>query len=98
MEPYGYEPYRLIGDGDGNAIEQKDALPQHKAAEADRAQRNVERVAKHARRKQLEASGFAQWFTQRVVAGDDPTTLRFQTYLDATRLRDSGDAPPEDVE
>src|SRR6266498_5975755 len=59
--PYAYEPERLVRFGDGKVVENRRSRPVAKQAEAERAQKNVQRVMNWAQRKQKESNQFSQW-------------------------------------
>ena len=61
MEPYSYEPYRLIRDDEGNVTEQDKSVVKFKFAESSRAAKHSREAAEWAERKRKEVELYAQW-------------------------------------
>ena len=94
---YAYEPERLIRDDTGHAIEQRAALPDYKAAEAARAERNADNAQRWARRKTLEARQHAQWALEELAAGRRQyKDAVFGTWVHDADIWSPGDAEPEE--
>lgn len=63
LEPYSYEPSRLIRDDDGRIISQDKATPAYKLAELARATKHLHEVTEWARRKRKETQEYIRWET-----------------------------------
>jgi hypothetical protein len=95
MEPYGYEPQRLVADNEGHIIEQEHARPHHKQAEAERARNSARRQQSWADRKTGEAEKYAQWAIQQLTKGREATEITFDTFVRESGVWADGIAPPE---
>jgi hypothetical protein len=91
LEPYAWEPHRLIADDDGNVVENREAREVHKKAEARRAALAAESAQERARREQWEADLIAEWTVEQQAAGRDPRTLTFEKCLSEAGVLDGGD-------
>lgn len=81
MEPYAYEPARLLADDDGNVIENRSARVKHKAAEARRAQEAAQQALDRATREQREHAQFSVWSAEQYEAGRDPNEITWDTCV-----------------
>ena len=81
FDTYPYEPDRLIKDDAGNVVEQDRAKPAAKFAEARRAQRNLENVARHASRKQEESSRYGEWAPEQLLQGARWEDITFGNFV-----------------
>src|SRR4249920_2016441 len=61
LEPYAYEPDRLVMDDEHHVIEQARARANFKAAEARRVRIKAQQMLVHANRKTLESDGLSRW-------------------------------------
>jgi hypothetical protein len=95
MEPYAYEPERLVADNEGHIIKQSKARPHHKQAEAERAREVARRQSAWAHRKTTEAERYAQWAIQQLTAGRRATDITFDTFVREAALWSPGSADPE---
>lgn len=86
MEPYAYEPHRLIADDEGNLIENRDAKVRFKAAEALRAQEAAQKAMDRAAQEQREAGFFATWVAEQLEAGRDKSEITWETCVRETGL------------
>jgi hypothetical protein len=96
FERYAYEPARLVMDNDHHSIEQDAALTPYKAAEAERARNNLQRVIIHSNRKNTESELFNEWVIQELKAGQNFEFLTYGAFLRATGLWSQGEAEIED--
>ncbi len=92
LEPYGYEPRRLVADDDGNLIENERARMKFKAAEAQRAQEAAEKATSRASREQREHAHFSAWADEQYAAGRDPAEITWDTCVRETGLWKDADA------
>ncbi len=90
LEPYGYEPDRLIADGGGNVIENWRAGEKHKRAEALRSELAFERARDRADQDTTEADLIGEWTAAEQAKGRDPHQLIWGTYLREAGLLDGG--------
>jgi hypothetical protein len=95
LEPYAYEPRRLIADNEGHVIEQAEAKTRYKTAEAERARDVARRQAYHADRKSIEATHFAQWVIDELGRGRDKADLTFGVFVHEAGVWSAGNAAPE---
>lgn len=95
FEPYGYEPERLIDDGQGHVIEQAIARPKYKAAEVARAQRNLDNVAAWLSRKSAEHLAFTAWAIEQLGAGRPPEQVIFDNFVREAKVWSPAPAPTE---
>ena len=95
LEPYTYEPDRLLADDGGNLIENQHARIKYKAAEAKRAQRSALKAAARAAREQNEAGWFATWADEQYAAGRDPAEITWDTCVRETGLWKDAEVEPE---
>jgi hypothetical protein len=95
FEPYGYEPGRLIDDGEGHLVEQAQARPNYKAAEVTRAQRNLDNVAAWLKRKNAEHLAFTTWALDQFKKGRDPNDVVFDNFVRETETWSPAAAPAE---
>jgi hypothetical protein len=98
MEPYAYEPHRLLSDDAGNVVENKDASPRFKVAEAERAEADLERAGLRAGRERGEADVFVEWFQREAAKGRDPRDLTWEACLHETGLWKDVDLDEEPAE
>jgi hypothetical protein len=94
LEPYGYEPDRLIADGNGNVIENWRATEKHKRAEAARSRMAWERASERAAQDRVEAELIAEWATAEQEKGRDPHELIWGTCVRESGLLDGEDVAP----
>jgi hypothetical protein len=90
MEAYGYEPDRLIADGEGNVIENWRATEKHKRAEAFRSQLAMERARDRAVQDQAEAELISEWSAAEVEKGRDPHQLIWENCVREQGLLEDG--------
>lgn len=97
MEPYAYEPNRLVADNEGHVVEQAKCRPHFKRAEAERARDKAIRQAVWANRKTQESESFAGWSLDQAVNGRPASELTFGSFvLGAGFWREAGvDTEPE---
>jgi hypothetical protein len=95
LEPYAYEPARLIADNEGRVIEQAQARPAYKAAEASRAENNARRARLWADRKTMEHRDYAQWTIEQLEAGRDPREITYDAFVREAGIWRDGPAAPE---
>jgi hypothetical protein len=81
IEPYAYEPERLVADNAGHVIEQKKAPVTFKQAEAERARANADRQSGAANRKEKEAREYARWVIEQATEGRDIRGLGFDDFI-----------------
>lgn len=81
LEPYAFEPDRLIADGNGNVIENWRAAVDHKKAEAARSRMALERAVERAEQDRTEAELIADWTAAENEKGRDPHELIWGTCL-----------------
>jgi hypothetical protein len=86
-EAWDYEPDRLVSDDQGNIIEQSRALPEFKAAETARAEKNVERAVEQLRRKSAENAEFQKWALAQALAGRPALDLTWGNCIRENALR-----------
>lgn len=95
LEPYAYEPDRLLADHEGNLIENRDARMKFKAAEAGRSQEAVQKAVDRATRDQQEAGHFATWADEQYAAGRNPAEITWDTCVRETGLWKEADVELE---
>lgn len=95
MEPYGYEPNRLIADNDGHIVEQSLARPNYKQAEAERARTAARRQAIWADRKTTEFAAYAAWAIEQLGQGRRGADITFGIFVRESGLWSAGSADPE---
>ena len=98
MEPYAYEPHRLIADDAGNLIENRDAKVRFKAAEATRAQQAAQRAMERAAQEQRESGFFATWVAEQLEAGRDKSEITWDTCVRETGLWKDTEGDESDVD
>lgn len=86
MDPYPYEPDRLIRDDEGRIIEQKRAAPPYKRAEAKRANKHLEEAAFWAKIKNEEDGQFAQWAYQQIKKGRKQRDIVWGNFIIETGI------------
>jgi hypothetical protein len=96
LDPYAYEPDRLIRYGENMIVENRRARPQAKQAEAERAAKNVDRAMVWQRRKQQEVNRFMIWALEEYQAGRSDAEIIFDACMRETGLWNQSPAPPED--
>lgn len=85
FDTYAYEPERLVATDDHTLVEQRRALPQHTAAQAQRVREKANELGRWADRRQTEAAGHAQWALTEVAAGRlTPNQAWFDTWVRST--------------
>jgi hypothetical protein len=96
MQPYGYEPFRLVRNFDGTRlIENNKALHDMKSADTQRSLMNVRRVQVHYDRKDAESKLLSAWTIEQLEKGRDPLELTWETCITEKGLRRSGSPEPE---
>lgn len=95
IEPYAWEPERLVADNEGHVIEQAKAPVSFKHAEAERARANARRQQDHADRKTREHEGFAAWLIDEATRGRPIKGLGFGDYVHEAELWRDEEAGPE---
>jgi hypothetical protein len=96
LEPFAYEPNRLVGDDRHHLIENAKARPSYKAAEARRAQENAMRVQVHATRKQRESSLYSDWALEQLGNGRRGVEITYDNFVRESGVWNPAEAPPED--
>lgn len=84
MNPYGYEPDRLVQDDDGHVIEQDKALISYKFAEDRRSAKHVKEVVEWNHRTHTETLLFGQWVFEQQQKG------RFEDLTFGNFVRETG--------
>ena len=90
LEEYAYEPDRLIADDAGNVVPNRDAKPEHKQAEARRADEAAQRAHDRWELEQLESDHFTTWEKAQRAAGRDPRELTWDACVRETGLWKAG--------
>lgn len=98
MEPYAYEPDRLLSDDEGNVIPNRDARLKHKFAETRRAQDDLQKATSRASREQNESSTFALWAAEQLANGRHPAEITWDNCVHEIGLWKEGDDPDPDVD
>ena len=96
MEPFAYEPQRLVANDAGQAIEHAKARPDYVSAAARRAQTNAERAVRNAGRWQRKASTYADWAMDQLRRRRRGSEITFDTFVREAGVWRDGDAPPEE--
>jgi hypothetical protein len=81
MDTYEYEPLRLVMGVDRDIIENAQAKPSHKAAEARRTMDNVNKALIQALRRELESSQYGDWALTQVRANRPWSEITFGTFV-----------------
>lgn len=84
IDPYDYEPDRLVLSDDDGVVENHRAKPAAKSAEARRAMENLRRITEHASRRQAESAAYGDWALDQARNGTvwpDITFGRFVEHL-----------------
>lgn len=92
LEPYAYEPHRLIADAAGNLVENQHARQVHKQAEAGRARDAARAAQDRAEREQIEATQITEWTAAEQAKGRDPLALIWGACVAETGLWKDEDA------
>jgi len=95
LEPYGYEPQRLIADNEGHVIEQARAKPYYKNAEAARARDNARKATVWADRKTNESAGYSDWTIEQLGTGRPIDEITFDVFVRETGIWSPGVAATE---
>lgn len=95
MAPYAYEPSRLIADSEGHVVEQANAWPEFKRAEAERARNAARKQQAWADRKTQENEAFAAWALEESLAGRRQADINFGVFVEETGMWSSGSAVTE---
>lgn len=95
VEPYAYEPDRLIADYDGRIVEQARAGVEFKRAEAWRAREAARKQQGWADRKTNEHDAFAAWALKETLAGRPERELTFGDFVRETGTWSPGAAESE---
>jgi hypothetical protein len=98
LDPFAYEPERLVADDAGRVVENRNARPSFKAAEARRAQLDAEKAQARARREQEEYAIYAEWAMDQLAKGRPGAEITWETcvhemglWKDATPESEPGD-------
>lgn len=92
LEPYAWEPRRLVSDHDGNVVENQHALAVHKRAEALRARLAVEAAQQRADRERAEADLITEWTAVEHDKGREHLSLTWGKCVRETGLVQDGPA------
>lgn len=95
MEPYRYEPLRLLADGAGNLVENRHATPEVKDAAASRSVRAAGKAMDRADRDGREADEFRWWATRQYEAGRDPAEVTWDTCVREAGMWKDADVDPD---
>lgn len=95
MEPYGYEPERLVADNEGHVVEQRTCRPNYKRAEAERSRNVARRHQIWASRKTEESEAYAAWTIEQLASGRRHGEITFDAFLHETGYWKDGEAPVE---
>jgi hypothetical protein len=95
IEPYPYEPARLVSNGLGQIIEANRAPTETKAAQALRARLNADRAGRQASRLTAEAELFQKWALEQAIAGRSPLELTWGNCVHEMGLWSPEPAPPD---
>jgi hypothetical protein len=96
MEPYAYEPDRLIPYDGKKVIENSKARPDHKGSDAQRAQAKAERYQLQAKRRLNEYKPYADWAMVQLMEGKSADVITFDTFIRETLRWNNGPAGAED--
>ncbi len=96
LEPYAYEPHRLLADDDKNLVENQSARMKYKAAEARRAQESAKRALDRAGREQRKLAHYSVWATEQLEAGRPADEVTWDTCIRETGLWKDDTAEPSD--
>lgn len=80
IDPYDYEPDRLVMDETGGLVENSRARPAAKSAEARRSMAKATEQMAQAQRRQAESSNYSDWYIVQIKAGTRPEDLAFGTF------------------
>jgi hypothetical protein len=81
LDPYLYEPDRLIRDDSGNVVENRNASIEFKQADARRAREHAKDATLWAERKTVENERFAAWALREAMRGRPALELTWGTCL-----------------
>jgi hypothetical protein len=98
LEPYAYEPHRLVADDEGNLVENQHARTVHKQAEARRARDAAVRATSRAVREEIEAEQITEWTEAEQAKGRDQRALTWDACLRETSLWKDEEAESSDDE
>ena len=93
--PYAYEPRRLIADNDGHVVEQAEARPEFKRAEAERARNNARRASEWANRKTGESEAYAAWAIEQFRKRRKASEVTFDNFVRESGVWSDSEAEPE---
>jgi len=82
IDPYDYEPDRLVLSDDNGLVENHRAKPAAKSAEARRAMDNLRRITEHASRRQAEAAAYGDWALDQARAGAEWVDITFGRFVE----------------
>lgn len=85
IDPYDYEPDRLVLSDDDGVVENHRAKPAAKSAEARRAMENLRRIADHASRRQAESAAYGDWALDQARAGVEWVDISFGRFVEHLR-------------
>jgi len=96
IEPYAYEPYRLVASRDRmRLIQLRNATLHFKEAEAERARHNKKIADLRAEIKTLEADHMANWIHKCALEDRSQRDWTWENCIKETGLWSEGEAPPE---
>lgn len=91
LEPWDYEPDRLVLANDGAVVEQTRAKPGAKRDESARAMRKAQETMTQARRRTAEAAAFDEWALTRIRSGADyAADISFGAFVAWQRQQQNG--------
>lgn len=95
LDPYRYEPNRLISDGEGRIVEQFRARLEFKRAEAWCAREAARQQQLWADRKTREYEAFAAWSVAQMLARRPLAEFTFGAFVRESGVWSPGQAEPE---
>lgn len=93
LEPFAYEPQRLITDDKGRLVENARARPSFKAAAARHAQKAAADAQETARREQEQYALYAEWAMAELAKGRSGDEITWDTCVRELHLWKDEDPP-----
>ncbi len=98
MEPYSYEPRRLLADDEGNVVENRNARVKFKVAETRRAEHDARKAMERLAREQDESGYFAVWAADQLDNDRDPHEVTWDTCVRETGLWKDADVELDEAD
>jgi hypothetical protein len=98
IDPYPWEPKRLIRDDKGRIIEQENATLPYKTAETQRSGKHVEEAVRWNIRRTTETGLYAEWVVAQITKGRKKREITFGNFVVENYWEDDDDGLAEAAE